>query len=186
MVVILSIKMWVNQCPTTSRLIESSINHLSAVSTTQSLQTGQPSFTWQGKVIDGEKVGRTIGFPTANLDRVPDKNQLKPGVYLGNCQINSPLIQDLPEQAGETSLIEVFNKSFSCLAYFGPRLIFGQTANVFEVFIFDFDKSIYDQNLQVVLFQFIRHPIKFSTIEDLKTQLALDLKTAQALLKTNF
>ena len=59
----------------------------------------------QGKVIKGEAVGRTIGFPTANL-KLTTVPKVKPGVY--------------------AALITLNNQSFLGLAYYGPRYIFGQ------------------------------------------------------------
>ncbi|MBT3249237.1 MAG: hypothetical protein HN846_02140 [Candidatus Pacebacteria bacterium] len=110
-----------------------------------------------GKVIPGEKVGRTIGFPTANLDQVPNESDLKPGVYAGTC-----------------SIIQDNKKKFKCLVYFGPRYIFDKKMNSFEVFIYDFSQKIYNETINVTLLKYLRAPRKTKNLAELKTQLEKD------------
>ncbi len=110
-----------------------------------------------GRVIHGEQVGRTIGFPTANLDVQLSTKDLDAGVYFGDCVIEG--------------------KSYDCLPYFGPRLIFGETKNVFEVYIFDLDSEIYDQQLIVTLRKFQRPPVQVQSLEELKALLENDKKS---------
>ena len=112
--------------------------------------------TLKGKVITGEKAGRTIGFPTANLDEVPSEKELRPGVYFGNCTVTG--------------------KTYFCLPYFGPRYVFGEVQNVFEVYIYDFHQEIYGQNLEVTLFYFLRSPKKVLNMEQLQALLEEDKK----------
>ncbi len=107
-----------------------------------------------GKVIHGDKVGRTIGFPTANLDVDLTPKELQPGVYFGTCELN-----------GQT---------YDCLPYFGPRLIFGELKNSFEVYIYNFDQEIYDQELSVTIKTFLRAPEKVNNLDELKAKLELD------------
>lgn len=85
-----------------------------------------------GKVIPGEKIGRSINFPTANLalKKLP---LIKPGVYLAVCQLG--------------------NNSFLGLAYYSPR-------RTFEVYLFDFNQDIYGRQLSVKLTHFLRPPKK--------------------------
>jgi len=123
-------------------------------------------FQWTGQVIHGESMGKTIGFPTANLDLVPQESELKTGVYLGQCQLANSLDQ------------------YYCLIYFGPKLVLGQTTNVFEVNLFNFDQQIYGQTVVVGLQKYLRAPKKFAHFEELKEQLTNDLYQAQSLIKT--
>jgi len=118
-----------------------------------------------GQVIKGESIGHTIGFPTANLDLVPSTNELELGVYTGTCSIN---------KAGDTI--------YNCLIYFGPRLIFGETKNSFEVYLYDFQGDLYGQTLTVQVLNFIRPPIKFANLAALKTQLQKDREHGRLLL----
>lgn len=120
----------------------------------------QLPFSFSGKVVLGQKVGRKIGFPTANLNRVPSEATLKPGVYAGFCTIRQ----------GE----KVRNKNLKCLVYFGPRYIFGEKSNSFEVYIYHYQQSIYDYNLEVKVVKFIRPPQKITNLTTLKNQLEKD------------
>lgn len=119
-----------------------------------------------GSVIHGEKVGRTIGFPTANLDLKLTEADLKPGVYLAKVTI----------QGQDTSLIDG-------LAYFGPRYIFGEHVNSFEVYLYDFAQDLYNQTLQVELTNYLREPMNLDTIDKLRAQLELDKATGLKLLE---
>lgn len=122
-------------------------------------------FTYQSLVTHGEKVGRTIGFPTANLATSPQPEELEVGVYLGRCWVNPEVVYD-------------------CLAYFGPRYIFGEHKNSFEVFIYDFAADIYHQTLSVTLTNYIRPPLDLDTIDKLKTQLEKDKQSGLKLLQS--
>lgn len=117
--------------------------------------------TFAGTVIHGEKVGRTIEFPTANLDFVPSEVILKVGVYFGSCTVNG--------------------NTFDCLPYFGPRLIFGEVNNIFEVYIFDFAEEIYDQKIEIHITDFLRSPVKVNSLEALKALLENDKANGQKL-----
>jgi len=114
---------------------------------------------FSGTVMNGEKVGRTIGFPTANLDNVPSEDQLELGSYSGVCKIKG--------------------EEYNCLAYFGPRYIFNELKNVFEIFIIDFNADIYNEEITVIVQEYIRKPMRFSSVEDLKNQLMRDLLAAK-------
>lgn len=122
-------------------------------------------FKFTGKVIPGNKMGRKIGFPTANLDRVPRESALTPGVYAGTCNI----YQD----------DRIKNQELKCLVYFGPRYVFGQKQNSFEVYLYNFDQSIYDLILEVTLTKFIRAPKKTASLIELKEQLEKDKRLGQ-------
>jgi len=108
----------------------------------------------QGKVIKGEAVGRTIGFPTANLS-LTSKPKIKHGVY--------------------AALVTFDKKNYLGLAYFGPRYIFGQTRDNFEVYLFNFDKNIYGEKLQVKLLKFLRAPKSVKKLNELKKLLMADV-----------
>ena len=108
----------------------------------------------QGKVIKGEAVGRTIGFPTANL-RLTAKPRCRQGVY--------------------AALVMLKRQNYLGLAYFGPRYIFWEKQDSFEVFIFNFDEKIYGQWIQVKLLKFLRKPKAVRNLKDLKKLLRNDL-----------
>jgi len=105
-------------------------------------------------VVKGEAVGRKIGFPTANLELVK-KTALKPGVY--------------------AALVTLKRQNYLGLAYFGPRYIFGDKQNSFEVFIFNFKQNIYGKKLTVKLLKFLRPPKAVKSLDGLKRLLIQDL-----------
>ncbi len=106
-----------------------------------------------GKVIHGEKVGRQMGFPTINIDTLP-QDQLAKGVYIGSCKLKG--------------------QNYDCLAYFGPRLIFGEQKNCFEAYLYNFNQEVYGEEVGVELFKFIRPPMPFTTLAALQAQLEQD------------
>jgi riboflavin kinase/FMN adenylyltransferase len=115
---------------------------------------GYPFFI-TGKVIRGNQIGRQIGYPTANL-LVEESYKLIPGdgIFAASVQLGS--------------------ETFQGMAYIGHRpTINGMTRNI-EVNIFDFNRDIYNQNLQMNFLNFVRHDVKFSSLEGLKEQLAQD------------
>lgn len=108
-----------------------------------------------GKVVKGEAVGRTIGFPTANLQLVK-KPRIKPGVY--------------------AALVTLEKKNYLGLAYWGKRYIFKENKDSFEIFIFNFSQDIYGKILKVKLLKFLRRPQRVSGLANLKTLLQQDIK----------
>ncbi|MEO8769512.1 MAG: riboflavin biosynthesis protein RibF [Ferruginibacter sp.] len=117
---------------------------------------GYPYF-FSGKVMEGNKLGRTIGYPTANL-HVEDEEKLIPGdaVYAVDVEIeNMPGI-------------------LKGMMNIGVRPTVDGTKRVIEVNIFDFDKDIYGLALKVYLKKRLRGEVKFNGLEQLKIQLGKD------------
>lgn len=112
-----------------------------------------------GKIIDGEKIGRTIGFPTANIAIHPDKLIPKIGVYLAK--------------------IEVDNKSFFGMLNIGIKPTFGKHVLGVEMHIFDFNEDIYNKTVKLLLYQRIRDEIAFNNVNELIDQLQKDKTTCQ-------
>lgn len=112
-------------------------------------------FSFTSTVIHGEKVGRTINFPTANLADNPSKKDLTQGVYFGTCQLSEAT-------------------SHFCLVYFGPRYIFGEEKDNFEVYLYDFQGDLYGQSITVNLTHFLRPPLQLPDLNSLKVQLEQD------------
>lgn len=98
-------------------------------------------------------VGRTIGFPTANL-ALASKPKIKHGVY--------------------AALVTLSGQNYLGLAYFGPRYIFGQKNDNFEVYIFNFDQAIYGRKLTVKLLKFLRAPQSVRRLDQLRRLLEQD------------
>ena len=114
-------------------------------------------YSFSGKVIEGNKIGRTIGFPTANIE-TEDSNKLLPsiGVYAVSVFITS------------------LKTSYKGMMNIGVRPTIGGNNQVIEVHLIDFDKMIYGEKLTVFVKQKIRDEAKFENIEHLKTQLIHD------------
>lgn len=122
------------------------------------------NFSLYGKVIKGDKIGRTIGFPTANLF-VEETYKLIPsdGIYAVTVEMNDQL--------------------FKGMAYIGQRpTINGMTRNI-EVNIFDFNQEIYGQDIKMNFLEFLRHDVKFTGLEALKEQLQRDKEATLAYFK---
>lgn len=130
-------------------------------------------FHLTGKVIKGDQIGRTLGFPTANL-YVEETYKLIPadGIYAVNVQIGA-----------ESDDNPVLNSSvLKGMAYIGHRpTLNGMTHNI-EVHIFDFDMDIYEDIIRINFLQYIRGDEKFSSLDALKVQLAKDEKAVRAIL----
>ena len=111
-------------------------------------------YTFSGKVVFGNKVGRTIGVPTANI-WVPKSNLPIKGVYAVKALVK-----------GET---------FNGIANMGVRPTVGGTSPVLEIHIFDFNEEIYGCRIEVEFHQKIRNEKKFENLDKLKEQINLDI-----------
>ena len=110
-----------------------------------------------GKVEKGRRMGKTIGFPTCNLD-IKDYVLAKPGVYA----------------------VKIYKKNkyfpLKGIANLGYRPTFNQKKILLEVHIFNFNGNLYNKLLTIELINFIRKEKKFKNIKELKKQINLDLK----------
>lgn len=126
---------------------------------------GHP-YSFKGNIIMGNQLGRTIGYPTANL-QINDTGKLIPGngVYAVTAQLE-----------GETRVL-------TGMMNIGTRPTVDGTRISIEVHLFNFDADIYDRHLTVWIWNFIRNELKFSGIDALKIQLQHDQVAAQELLR---
>jgi riboflavin kinase/FMN adenylyltransferase len=139
---------------------------------------GYPYF-FEGEVVKGNQLGRTIGYPTANI-RVRDAGKLVPanGVYVVAAQVvpqpgTAPGIQK-PKSIAE----QPQNSLYRGMMNIGVRPTVDGLNKVIEVHLFDFDRDIYGQTLQVQVLHRLRNEQKFNGLEELKTQLAVDKAAA--------
>jgi riboflavin kinase/FMN adenylyltransferase len=152
----------------------------SAVSSTRirkTLETGkveavQPLLGYfyqlNGTVTHGQKIGRTIGFPTANIV-VLDAQKLVPptGIYAVR--------------------VTVKGKKHGGMLYIGNRPTLEKFNNrVIEVNIFDFEEDIYDENIKVEFIQYTRGDVKFTGLPALKAQLAQDEVNCRKILQEKY
>jgi len=119
---------------------------------------GQPWFV-TGEVIHGEKRGRELGYPTANI-RLDHNCGLKHGIYA--------------VRAGRGE------ERFDGVASFGQRPTFDNGAPLLEIFLFDFKGDLYGQALDVAFIGFIREELKFDSVDALIKQMDDDSARARA------
>ena len=127
--------------------------------TTANQFLGYPYF-FEGVVIEGNKLGRTIGYPTANL-HISSEEKLIPG---NGVYAVTVVIRESP----------VVNKIYKGMMNIGLRPTVDGKKKVIEVNIFDFDADIYGQTLQVHLQHYLRGEVKFNGLDELKEQLRKD------------
>jgi riboflavin kinase/FMN adenylyltransferase len=137
----------------------------------EALQAGDPGtatqmltrpFAIQGEVIHGDKRGRDLGWPTANMEL---GNYLRPkyGIYAVRVTL-----EDGSEHAGVASL--------------GVRPTFDPPKELLEAVLFDFDGDLYGQTIEVALHAYLRPEMKFDGLEALKAQMGRDAAEARKLL----
>ena len=117
------------------------------------------SWTIEGKVQRGDRRGRTIGFPTCNVDM---KNYIVPklGVYSAKILIGN--------KTKKKGIVNV-----------GYRPTFGKKKLILEAHIFSFNKNLYDKRIKIMLIKFIRGEKRFKNILELKKQIKKDIKNAK-------
>jgi riboflavin kinase/FMN adenylyltransferase len=118
---------------------------------------GYPWFV-SGTVIHGDKRGRTLGFPTANL-RLDPSCALRHGVY-----------------AVRTA---VAGRRYDGVANFGRRPMFDTGAVLLEIFLFDFSGDLYGANIDVVFVAWLRDEAVFASAKDLVRQMGEDSRHAR-------
>jgi len=123
---------------------------------------GYPFF-FAGEVFHGDKIGRTIGYPTANLKSTDEeKIALGDGIY--------------------AVYVDVAGKTCKGMMSIGFRPTVNGKVRVTEVNIFDFDASIYGQTIRVTVKKYLRSEVKFNGMEELKEQLHKDKEASLACL----
>jgi riboflavin kinase / FMN adenylyltransferase len=129
------------------------------------------NYFFEGMVIRGDQLGRTIGYPTANI-QLNNNEKLVPGdgVFAVKVTIDTQVYN---------------NKQFGGMMYIGSRPVVNGKRRVIEVNIFDFDDDIYDQNITTEVISFIRGDMNLSSLDALKTQLAIDKTTIEKVLQEN-
>ncbi|HNF30712.1 MAG TPA: riboflavin kinase, partial [Chitinophagaceae bacterium] len=120
----------------------------------------------EGKVIEGDKLGRTIGYPTANL-QLHNEEKLVPGDGVYAVEI-------------------IWNKQpLQGMLYIGSRPVVNGKRRVIEVNIFNFNETIYQENLKIIFQSYIRADINMSNFEELKRQLDVDKTSALTFFKNS-
>lgn len=117
------------------------------------------NFAIEGQVIHGQKLARKLGFPTLNL--ICKAQQIKPkfGVYKSFVKINN----------SDKKLLSITNFGIK------PTITDNESQPLFETHIINFNHDLYGEKVIIEIEDFIREEKKFSSVEDLKNQINLDI-----------
>ena len=122
-------------------------------------------YTILGTVVPGDKLGKKLGYPTANLSA--HSEQFPPnGVYLAEAWIHGVLYHG------------VVNLGYR------PTVSSGKSERVLEIYLLDFDRDIYGEDVEVRFTRYLRPERKFDSLEDLVRQIELDVRHARELCAT--
>ncbi|MCE3280583.1 MAG: riboflavin kinase/FMN adenylyltransferase [Bacteroidetes bacterium] len=112
-------------------------------------------FSLTGRVVDGKKIGRQIGYPTANIF-VEDKYKI------------------IPEDGVYAVKVRHDNRMYGGMLNIGNNPTVNGKHKTIEVNIFDFNKEIYEENATIYFIERLRDEVKFNGLEELTEQLAID------------
>ena len=119
-------------------------------------------FSFSSVVQSGQKIGRTINFPTINLEYPINMVKIPYGVYAVNVEYN--------------------NKKYKAIANWGLKpTVNNTTMPTFEAHLLDFSQDIYGKPVKVEINDFIRNEIKFLSVKELKKQIEIDIQTIKNL-----
>ena len=123
------------------------------------------TYAIEGRVAHGAKLGRTIGFPTANIHLGP---LLRPkrGIYAVRVTVD-----------GEDRIIEG-------VASIGNRPTVYGIGDILEVYLFDFNADIYGRRISIELIEFIRAEAKFDSVEEMRIEIERDVEKSRAILQS--
>jgi len=153
--------MEINEVSVSSTKIRNALNEGTIETANKFL--GYPYFV-TGKVVKGKQLGRTIGFPTANISIAEDYKLVPPhGVYVVSSIINDKLTY------GMMSI--------------GTNPTVGGTSLSVEVYYFDLDKDLYGKELRVSIYYRMRDELKFASLQELKHQIEEDRKVSLEYIK---
>jgi riboflavin kinase / FMN adenylyltransferase len=117
-------------------------------------------FFFSGVVVDGDKLGRKLGYPTANI-QVPDEEKIIPGN--GIYAVYATLTHDQPPSGRLKGMMSI-----------GFRPTVDGKKRVIEVNLFDFNQDIYGQTIRIYIKQYLREEVRFDSLEALVKQIDQD------------
>lgn len=121
-------------------------------------------FSVSGKIRRGKQLGRTIGFPTANLE--------------------CPTCVNLPPNGVHIAVIEIFSGAYAgsiypCVLNQGQQPTAPSGTSTVEAYLLDFSGDLYDADVTMTYLEFIRPETRFPSLEALKAQLCADVQTTR-------
>lgn len=142
---------------------------------------GRP-YTIEGVISKGQQLGRTIGFPTANIV-LPEILMPISGVFAVKVRLFSGVSEGSVFAKGSTSAKG--STELMGVANVGVRPTVGGKENRLEVHLFNFNEDIYGRNMSVSFVEKVRNEKKFDNFDDLKVQIQKDASLARDILLTN-
>jgi riboflavin kinase/FMN adenylyltransferase len=125
---------------------------------------GQP-FTLEGMIVHGDKRGRELSYPTANMDlQNPHKIVPKQGVYLVKSNLSNRVVYGMMN--------------------IGTKPTFDISMPSIEVHFFDWEKDLYGQTIRVELLRWVRDEQKFGSIDELQAQIQADEQYCRSYIST--
>ncbi len=125
------------------------------------------AFSFEGEIIHGAKLGRSLGFPTANQLYPENLAELPFGVYAVECKLD--------------------NQYYYGVANVGTKpTVSTENIPLCETYIFDYSGDCYGKNMEIGFLEFIRHEMRFSSVDELKTQIEKDKLSALSYLKKEY
>ena len=122
-------------------------------------------YSVHGRVVKGCGRGRQLGYPTANI--IPEEELFpKDGVYVTNVEINGKL--------------------YDSITNVGSNPTFDDIERRIETYIFDFEESLYDKEIEVFFLERLREEIKFNNINELEERIKKDIELAGLILKRSY
>ncbi len=146
-------------------LTEDGLEHVSSSAIRRALLAGNVeaankmlgyTYSIRGEVVRGNAIGRTIGFPTANIDYATEKLLPPAGVYAGRCRVGG--------------------KDYPTLVNIGTNPTVGNQHTTVEGYLAGFAGDVYGQRLCLRLEHFVRGEQKFGSLEALREQIAKDMQ----------
>ena len=125
---------------------------------------GGRDYSYSGYCVHGKQLGRTMGFPTANINIPEDKYVVRRGVYVSRVHLGNRILYGVTNIGRRPTLEEAMN-------------------DVAETYIFDFDEDIYGARFSIDLMHFLRPETQYTSKEDLINAVELNKKQAMEYVK---
>jgi riboflavin kinase/FMN adenylyltransferase len=119
-------------------------------------------FSLNGQVVSGDRRGRALGFPTANLELKPEQALPSDGVY--------------------ATIAHVAHELVPSVTNIGVRPTFGGSNRLVETYLLDYEGELLGQRLTIDLIDKLRDEERFDTVEELKSQMGMDVEQARQIL----
>ena len=136
-------------------------------------------YFFEGMVVDGNKLGRTLGYPTANII-IHDENKLVPanGIYVAEAELEGQSMVNgqwsMEGQPGNSKLKTPNSKLLQGMMSIGVRPTVDGKNRTIELNIFDFERDIYGYTMKIFMCAYLRKEEKFDSLDELIAQIDID------------